>query len=182
MSHTRTYTGESEANALIEWLNQTPRGYRQVEQLLTELAQLGEALDALAAADLQSRRRRANPEALRTFKQSTRRVQRILDGYRFRPNVMGGGGPQSICAFTWSGNRPGWEAVLRIMELGERGLLWRVRRCRQCGKWFYARLRHKHFCSVRCQQAHYKSSAEWREHRREYMQRYRESNFSARPR
>ena len=182
MSQTRTYTGETDANALIKWLNQKPRGYRRIEQLLVELAHLGESLDALAAPDLQSRRRRSDPEVLKKFERSTRRVQRILNRYRFRPNVMGGGGPQSICAFIWSGNRPGWEAVLRITKLGERRLLWRVRRCRQCDKWFYARLRHKTSCSVRCQQAHYKSSAEWREHRREYMQGYRESNFSARPR
>ena len=63
-------------------------------------------------------------------------------------------------------------AVHSMMELAEEGLLHRVRRCRACKRWFFARFRHQDFCSQACQQKHYRSSDEWKAHRREYMRKH----------
>jgi len=63
-------------------------------------------------------------------------------------------------------------AVARIIELCQAGLIEAVRRC-PCGKWFCAKFSHSKFCSTSCQQKIYRSSPEWREHRRNYMRRLR---------
>lgn len=56
------------------------------------------------------------------------------------------------------------------------GVYDRIRKCRRCQVWFYARREHQRFCSQRCQIAHYKSSAEWREYRKGYMRELREGH------
>src|SRR6185437_4417975 len=66
------------------------------------------------------------------------------------------------------------EMIFRIVRLGERGLLARVRTCAKCGRWFYAKFNHQRFCTNRCQVLHYQTSEEWKARRRES---YRERNF-----
>jgi len=48
-----------------------------------------------------------------------------------------------------------------------------IRRCPFCGKKFYRRKGNQKFCSRQCQLAHYKSSDEWRAHRRDWTRKYR---------
>ena len=64
-------------------------------------------------------------------------------------------------------------ALRLITCLLEHGYLGRVRRCRQCEKWLYAKVHHQEFCSFGCQQKHYRSSPHGKERRREYMRDYR---------
>lgn len=64
-------------------------------------------------------------------------------------------------------------ALRCLIALAEDGTLFKVRECRHCGQWFYARSSQNWFCSKKCQQAHYWKSPEWKAHRREYMRRYR---------
>lgn len=71
------------------------------------------------------------------------------------------------------GKNPRAKAVLHIMRLGQQGVLHRVRQCLKCETWSFAVFRHQQFCSVRCQQSHYKSSEEWKAHRRQWMRQYR---------
>jgi hypothetical protein len=64
-------------------------------------------------------------------------------------------------------------AVLAIVELSKLGTVTRVRDCRQCGRWFFARFRHQKFCNASCQQTFYWKSDAGRASRRDYMRRYR---------
>lgn len=62
------------------------------------------------------------------------------------------------------------EMIFRIVRMGERGLLGRVRKCGRCGLWFYAKFNHQRFCGKTCQMLHYQTSEEWKRRRRERYQ------------
>jgi predicted RNA-binding Zn ribbon-like protein len=65
------------------------------------------------------------------------------------------------------------DALLSLLSLARQGCLQRVRQCKQCGKWFFARFRTQNFCQTKCQQTYFRSSKEWKAHRREYMRKNR---------
>lgn len=91
-------------------------------------------------------------------------------GNRWVLNWMCGKGPEAEAA----------HAAHQIVHLAEKGLLYRVRRCGNCRKWFFARFNHSRFCTVVCQQKGYRSSPEWKAHRREYMKEYTRKNYQRR--
>ena len=62
------------------------------------------------------------------------------------------------------------EMIFRIVRLGERGLLGRIRNCTRCDEWFYAKFNHQRFCGKKCQLQHYQTSEEWKQRRRERYQ------------
>jgi hypothetical protein len=64
-------------------------------------------------------------------------------------------------------------AMRAVLDLLWAGVLDRLRKCKQCCCWFYAHFRHQRYCKPSCQHAFYKSTAEWRSHRRGYMRWYR---------
>ena len=63
-------------------------------------------------------------------------------------------------------------AVLALLNLFEaRANWWRVREC-YCGKYYFRRFRHQRFCSETCRVKRFRSSEEWREHRRTKAREY----------
>lgn len=123
-------------------------------------------------------------------------LERELSKYRFTPHaevVMGGGGQgPSEWAVWWKGDlgsrseehlrMRASEALELILKLTQVGDLTRLRRCNQCRKWLFARFRHQTFCSTKCQQKNYTQSDAWKAHRRAYMRRYYQKNFSGKQR
>jgi hypothetical protein len=118
-------------------------------------------------------------------------LQKELSRYRFTPRAevaMGGGGKgPSVWAAWWKGDDSGRQERLRmtatealelILKLTQTGDLTRLRQCNQCQKWLFARFRHQNFCSQKCQQKSYTQSDAWKMHRRAYMRRYYQKNFS----
>jgi hypothetical protein len=70
-------------------------------------------------------------------------------------------------------------AALAVLLLYQEFRLTRVRRCLQCGKWFFAHLERQLFCGDperKCQWKHY-HSPEWRRKNREHQRKYREGLF-----
>jgi hypothetical protein len=55
------------------------------------------------------------------------------------------------------------------LDLGERGLLWKVRRCPICRKWFESRHPRKQTCSRPCKEKAYMSDPHRRARRKKYM-------------
>jgi hypothetical protein len=191
----REYTGERQANTLLEWLNSRKRtvDHPKIERLLSNLAVLRNCFGAdgpaksLEARDGKLRGlswhvRGTAAMMGKQFNRALSAARRELSRHRMWPDVYGitdRGNPRAGAKldFIWNtSNRPSSDAVLQIALLGGEGLLSRVRRCDACGRWFYARFRHQDFCKTRCQQTHYKRSPDWREHRRKYMQSYRRRN------
>ena len=186
---------------LIKFLNQTKtsRGKRVVlilEKML-ELEQMTRPIPPeepmIAAVEWE----RTEPEKYKLHWEIEKRralLERELSRYRFTPRaevMMGGGGKRpSVWVAWWKGDVGlKWEQHLRmiasealevILKLTQAGDLTRLRRCSQCQKWLFARTRHQTFCSTKCQQKNYTQSGTWKAHRRAYMRRYYQKNFSGR--
>jgi hypothetical protein len=170
----REYAGEEKAKPLITWLNshrkRTDNGYKRIANLIRNMAELQSVTEGSflwAAADVAVLVKRKGTQAC------LREVRQELRKYKVWPELKWLSGPR--LDFAWKYGDPLGPFVLDVVMLGQRGLLDRLRRCLDCESWFWARIRHKQFCSVKCQQAHYKSSPKWKEHRRKYMQEYRGS-------
>ena len=71
----------------------------------------------------------------------------------------------------------GSELVSRFIRLAETGLLLRVRRCRKCEQWFFARYYHQAFCSHKCRQKNFRESEKGKLQRREYMREYMRERY-----
>jgi integrase len=76
------------------------------------------------------------------------------------------------------GSIPESDAIDAMVDLARDRLLPRVEKC-LCGKWFFARFSHQHFCSSKCRDKHHQSSPEFKEKRRKYMRRYQRLQRSA---
>lgn len=182
----RKSLGSFEGSLLVDWLNQRKRtsDHARIERLLENLAVLftfkAEGSPEGIAALLQEFRGffglpRKTVVAMR---QAAKEVQKELARYRMRPVLRslerGTKATEQSLEFDWDpGNAPAGVAVLWIMSLGGLGLVQRVRRCKHCKRWFYGTISTQTFCSTKCQQADYKSSPAWHQHRKEYMRRYR---------
>lgn len=157
---TRTYFGEFDAEPLVDWLNdpRRPKG-DPVGRLLNLSRKLPEPL----------------PDA--SLKIPTIVARLVRDTKLAVAPVLG-----EVAAQGWSVN---WRLVgsmlpkqslafMKLLQLGQQGVLNRVRRCarKECGRFFYARFEHNRFCKTqkpRCQQRAAHSTEEWKLKRREYM-------------
>lgn len=185
---------------LIQFLNQakTPRGERIVmivEQMLEIEAMTNPIKPEEPMFGAAVEWERTAPKKYQLHWEIEKRrvlLERELSRYRFTPRaevVMGGGGKgPSVWAAGWRGDAPSRrerhlrmtasEALVLILKLTQAGDLTRIRRCSECQKWLFARSRHQTFCSTKCQQKNYTQSAAWKAHRRDYMRRYYQKNFS----
>jgi hypothetical protein len=188
----REYAGEQLANTLLNWLNSRKRtvDHQRIVRLLMNLAVLRRAFGEDETARIWNAGnsklrgltwsvRGSSAMMGREFNRALRGARRELSRHRMWPDIYditdrANSRARTKVDFIWNaGNSAASEAVLQIVLLGQEGLLWRVRQCLACERWFYARFSHQHYCGTRCQQGHYKRSPEWREHRRKYMQKYR---------
>ena len=64
-------------------------------------------------------------------------------------------------------------AIQKMLALSRNGYLDRVRTCVACEQWFYARFSHAKFCSRGCQQRYFRSSEDFKEHKKQYMRALR---------
>jgi len=60
-----------------------------------------------------------------------------------------------------------------LENLGKLGLIHRIRQCLTCKRWIFARFERERFCSGQCREKAYRSSAQGRRKRRDYMHGYR---------
>jgi hypothetical protein len=85
-----------------------------------------------------------------------------------------GSGAQIGDAFEIRDERGEWDSIGVVIRLAADGLLGRVQRCEYCKRWLYKRFQHQTCCSGgKCRQQKYRSSPEWKEHRR----RWRRKNY-----
>jgi hypothetical protein len=198
----REYGAEREAHSLVQWLNGSRnqsdmrRGYLRVAKIFGLLQQLDPIADAWRPAY-------RNPELMESDKKYQRlfteafaiadRLNDLLLRYRLTPHIepnLGQGGVYVIWTATKSSmgavvpipafgtehpqramDEPG--AIQRMLALSRSGYLDRVRTCVACEQWFYARFSHAKFCSQACQQRYFRSSEEFKEHKKRYMRTLR---------
>ncbi len=122
----------------------------------------------------------------REYVRKIRRVDAQLARYKVRPRLTVSKAPlfakygRARHLWDWHGKNPETDAVLKLLELEQQGLLDRVRECRRCGQWLFARFVHQRFCTQACQLKAYQSSEYWREHRRQWWRAARREGRAAR--
>ena len=196
LGSTREYGAEREAHSLIEWLNAArtrPRAggsYSRILQVRTLLLQLNQIADLWRPAY-------RNPELMERDTKYAKlmseaygisdQINAMLGGYRLTPDVeprLGEGGVYVRWKSAETGrgvivrvsDYPGLEremdepdAAQKMLALSRSRYLGSVKTCSACERWFYARFSHTKFCSRECQQRHFRTSAEFKEHKRQYM-------------
>lgn len=199
----RISPGAATAYVVIRWLNASKEhaGKKRIIELLqtaNELATLTTPgqLPTLHLLTWKPKGTRAQLKNLRKSDTVARRLRRQLSRYKVYPEVSPG----------WNGVwRQHWKAltrtselpitvsaqgdtetysfceedvVLRILELAKQGNLHRIRKCRYCGNWFFARVLHGNYCQRKCQQANFRTTEQFRAYRCKYMRRYRRDEIS----
>jgi hypothetical protein len=198
----REISHPADPRKLAEWLNDR-KGTEEASRVLLLLEDVRESV-ALARKVYQHALDRSPEGALNSHHGAVVKKinERLLD-YRVSPQIAPPIGPGMWLAPTWIPVNFGrnlssvWslsktgrvrrdlkatmdeiEVVLAILVLARDGRLDRLKQCKQCHEWFYARVLHQEFHELKCQQAFYKSSDEWRAHRRLWMQDYRRAKES----
>jgi len=64
-----------------------------------------------------------------------------------------------------------WNSIGIIAELAAIGLIGKIHRCEQCGRWLFRRFAHQTCCSGRCRERKYRSTEEWKKHRRDWQRK-----------
>ena len=187
------YSGEKDARWLIEWLENNSRTLKgkQVSRLLKDIfafhrliprglfhvplagqPPLSEAFEGIGEF------RECSPHEYGALVRSIDRglirlpITLTLEGFSFRR-----GGEKrpalEVGPFNFGFKSEASQAVWVIARLGKDGLLDRVRQCRVCRRWLFARFLHQRACSSLCSRDAYRKSPKWRKQRAEYMRKYR---------
>ncbi len=194
----RSFSGEREATPLIEWVANGGRRAKNIATLLVDLAKLESLTEPHPdGITLEVNRQGYNANGVfrvpvevggrvsAEYKSLWRDVSRRLASYKMFPQLLFRVGDQWVYRWVTRSNRPIFtrpntlmkvteeDALQSLLSLACQGYLQRVRRCLQCGRWFFARFSTKKFCRTECQQSYFRSSQEWKAHRREYMRKNR---------
>ena len=179
----RRFAGEQECGHLLQWLNagrQTKAHLKVVEilELYKKLKSAWEIKEAVENGRVVKRAFARHTDLAGTI----RELQRRLFEYKYYPMFFP---VASLTVAHWlpatGGFRrtlQGWpigysdvNAVFDLVQLSELGLLHRLFRC-TCSKWIFARFAHQRFCSSRCREQEFRSSAEWKAKRRQKAREY----------
>jgi hypothetical protein len=191
----RQFLGDFAAGMLVAWLNKSvgKRDYDVIVRFLQELQNISEQLETAyetASVDDEGNvlsgvwRVPGKPfprkpgyvdgyKLTKKYAKQVRFINSVLRSYA-RPEpleFMGMVGDAVLWDKAYAENR-GYLQVNRIVKLSRMGLHLRIRRCKNCTRWFFARFRHQSYCQEKCQREHFRSSEEWKEKRRVYMRRY----------
>jgi len=188
---TRRYSGEEQAEKLLDWLSlgvwggkpakRQPKGYSTVLRILElwrELRTLFEVSRKYQKGEVVA----ASYEKSPLYTERLHELQKLLFGYKFYPMVFPWPGWTSVNWFpakggvkknldAWPANYNDSNAVFDIAQLAGMELLARVQQC-VCGEWFFARFAHQRFCSAKCRENTFHSSSEWKEYRRKKAREY----------
>jgi hypothetical protein len=79
---------------------------------------------------------------------------------------------RSVPRERWGFIRAEYDLIIGLRDAAQRAILNRLARCPGCSKWIFRRVAAQRFCSKQCRERVFKSSDNWRAHRRKYMRDY----------
>ena len=182
MLRTREFLGQFEANQLVLWLqaNQYPKRKKWMseEDSTTEFKRAYRLLLLLQKAELlrelePTPSRKEQIERSPLIQEINDHLRRYTYGLRIRDSLQ----TQWVEAIPPKVLPSEERAITHMVRLSELGSLQRVRACKWCTSWFFAKFRHQLYCKQGCQQRAYAVTPEWRKHRRDYMRKYRREHF-----
>jgi len=176
----RTYRGEVPANNLVRALRgeswrRYPRTTKRFAKLVGDLLELDQILSARTEPVFSKDAKTGAMQPDEAISRRVKEINRQLRRYKFSPSIeLDGNGWSFDLWHTWPINvdPPEWWVVEFAMELARVGQISRVRRCSDCGNWYFARFAHQRFCTARCRERAFRSSDEWKKHRREKAKEY----------
>ena len=191
----RLYRGELAADELIQWLNtgattkakrtvagmiDCVHGFLRISRPMAHWPR-GKPIPAGGAYFGRRAMRLPFPGKERQAVKLLRQFNEVLGKYAYSPmiwNLLEDGahlewGPDERLVGTSSPALEESQYVLQVAELTRDGWIGSVLTCAHCSQWFYRRFKHQRFCSTACQQAHYRSTPEWKAHRAAWMREYR---------
>jgi hypothetical protein len=161
----RQFHGEERAAFLVHWLNGEIRP-RESRRAIGRIADLLDSLQRIAPYW-----QHGNPEGV-NLAELQRAFTEKLKFYSGHPVLwFDSHGP----TLNWYAAKVGQEegqAFEALFFLGREGLIGNIGRCDECGRWLFKRFSHQRFCpGDKCRLKHFKSSDEWKAHRRAYAKR-----------
>jgi ribosomal protein S27AE len=191
---TRLYRGEAEATQLSCWLEKTQgtARNRRVDRLIRLIHRLLSTFQFpvhVQYEELLPRKQRSFPipSLTKEAEELSGELRRCLAAYRFSPTFVCVSSTGSAIMY-WrpvgrvskdflddQGQLPYGEAqaVSDIVHMAEIGCIDRVRRCLNCGKWFFAQFLHRWYCTSKCQQKAYRATPTYKQNKRDYMRKNR---------
>jgi hypothetical protein len=182
----REYSNERSAQGLLKWLNDSSNDdpHTRIRNLLRDLHYMAgswELVDDGEGGGYQLRESR-----IPKFRKAAQRARRLFCSYKFYPMVWPFGpgfiqqwapisGPDGKFGKRWPPIADEYtdnQAIFELTWLMPNNNILRVRECRNCGRWLYARFGHQRFCSAGCRDKANKSTLKWREYRREKAREY----------
>jgi hypothetical protein len=178
----RTFSGDDECRALLDWLNSA--GSLQKKARVVEIIEMFHYLRSGWEV-----KRTSSAEEETVHAQYTRadrqhpieRLKKQLSRYSYHPFFFPMGaitmvhwmpaGRRKYVSHGWAIDYDDANAVFDLARLAELELLDRLKKCR-CGRWLFARFAHQRFCSSKCREQEFRSSPEWKEHRRKKARQY----------
>jgi hypothetical protein len=144
----RTFHGEDKAGSLVQWLNSPEDlNFPAIEGAKAKVAQILDNLaEVKAMGDGETKRRDTLVAQINDSLRACAMISKVW-------LVPGQDGPVlELVPHPEAQYEDSW-MVIHITDLWRAGLIGNLRRCKQCGKWLYARFEHKAFCSKGCQLA-----------------------------
>jgi hypothetical protein len=193
----RKYGAQSQAVPLIAWLNDARKNGEQSYRRLSKLYDLLLRSYELALVFKKSAReiQEADLRFITIAEKLRVEVNRVLRFYKLRPYIRELRLGEQRLFIGWYAQRgtfealipdeviPGFrhrfgesDAVMRLIELFQTRFLERVRKCEQCGTWFYSIRTDGRFCRQVCGQQHFRSRPDSKERRKLYMRKLRKDH------
>jgi hypothetical protein len=168
--------GRKPGEALVKWLNAPPSDPKFLEKLLRKAQFVfGWIVKYESLHGLNVARRKGKLAA--EFWNSHQELNETLANFTYAPQI-------DLHEFP-DGERVSWFLVTEdplmdvlsvqvrcVVQLIGQGTILRIRRCRQCGSWFFAHSSHQEFCKTSCRIKHFAGSEKFKEKRRKYMRDY----------
>jgi hypothetical protein len=162
----RQFHGEDQGSFLVAWLNgdTKPRASEQASRRIVGLLE--------GIKEMTPYWKFGNPEGVNLGDLQMKITNKFLKFYSGHPVLwFDSRGPM----LNWFAAKAGAEegqAFGVIFSLGREGLLDSIRQCDQCRRWIFARFSHQRFCpGGKCREKYFRSSDEWKAHRKSYQKR-----------
>jgi hypothetical protein len=179
----RLFSGEKESQPLVALLNAKDGAFgRRTAASRRRVGELFETVFAMLSMTKETPSHLLSLRDDRKYESLIRSLNRKLKRYR-ESRFPFFGSAHSLAHgkeswwFDYERRTPGVPEIERaaidaFVDLGEEGLIGRIRRCQHCQRWIFARFPHQSCCSAYCRERVFRSSEQWKAKRREKAKEY----------
>jgi hypothetical protein len=178
----KSFKGQAQGDALVHWLNSTHLGLtfigkpKFVETLLLHaqmVCRITQKYKSVQKLRIALKQKKLPP----AFWDCHQRLNAMLAKFTYAPQIdlheLPDGERVSWVLSAQETPMPLISVQVRsILRLIEDGTLLKIRKCQQCGRWYFAHYWHQQYCTTSCRRKHLSGTEEFKEKRRKYMRNY----------